>query len=478
MSIHEPTLECEPARLRLSEIISALSYALDLTEGQPMGHAIKSCVLGMKLAEKIGLSPEERSQLYYALLLKDSGCSSNAARVYQIFGSDDRQAKRNLKTVDWTRALEGFHYVRQNAAIGKSLFERAQRIVQVAAGSQKDAAELVQTRCDRGARIARFLGFPEAVASGIYSLDEHWNGKGQPEGLCREEIPLFARVLSLCQTLEVFATFSGRRSAFQVLENRSGRWFDPELVRAARDLEHDEEIWDNWESDRARALVLSLEPEGDEVLADEACITRVCEGFAAVIDAKSPWTHLHSQGVAAVAVGIAQSLELPPATVTTVRHAALLHDIGKLSLSNAILDKPGKLTDEERTAVQKHPYFSLRILEKVSSFGEIARVASQHHERLDGSGYFQRLDGSQMSVPARILAVADVYDALSAERPYREALPTEKVMEIIGRDVPRALCPDCFRGLKSWIGRGAPAQVAHASVAIGADGCALSSIAA
>ncbi len=415
-----------------------------------MGHAVRTCLLGMKLANQLGLSAGDKSQLYYAMLLKDTGCSSNAARVYQIFGSDDRHTKRDLKTTDWTRALEGFHYVRRNAAIGKSLFERALRIVQVAAKGPKDASQLVQIRCDRGATIARTLGFSEATASAIYSLDEHWNGRGYPQGLRGEEIPLFARILSLCQTLEVFATAQSPAVAFEVARERSGRWFDPELVRAANTLEHDKTIWQNWEEAKARECVMKLEPEGDELLADEECISNVCEGFSAVIDAKSPWTHLHSQGVSAAAVGIAQKMNLPDSTMTMIRQAALLHDIGKLSLSNAILDKPGKLSDEEFTAVRQHPYFTQRILERVASFQELAFVASAHHEKLDGSGYPHKLTAEQLTLPARILCVADIYDALSAERPYRAALPREKVFAIMEKDAPRALCGESLEAVKQW----------------------------
>lgn len=436
--------------IRLSEIISALSYALDLTEGQPVGHAVRSCLLGMKLADQLGLSSLEKSQLYYAILLKDTGCSSNAARVYQIFGTDDHRTKRDLKTTDWTRTIEGLKYVRRNAAIGQSLFQRAHRIVTIAAGGSKDAAELVQTRCDRGAIIARTLGFSEATASAIYSLDEHWNGRGHPEGLKGEKIPLFARILSLCQTLEVFASSVNRTVAFQVIQERSGRWFDPELVRAAKSLENDHTIWDNWETDKARALLMALEPAGDKLLADEAHVSKVCEGFAAVIDAKSPWTHHHSQGVTAAATGIAGEMGLSAKTITMIRQAALLHDIGKLSISNAILDKPGKLTAEEFSVVRRHPVFTQRIVEKVKSFHELAYVASSHHEKLDGSGYFRSLDGNDLSIPARILAVADIYDALSANRPYRPAMPPEKVFQIIARESPGALCPDCVEGLQKW----------------------------
>jgi HD-GYP domain-containing protein (c-di-GMP phosphodiesterase class II) len=264
---------------------------------------------------------------------------------------------------------------------------------------------------------------------------------------------LFSRILSICQTLDVFATAADPATAFQVLEERSGRWFDPQLVRAMRPLQFDREIWENMEPDRARALAMRLEPASDTLMADDVCLTKVCEGFAGVIDAKSPWTHQHSQGVARAAVGIAHSLSLPASDILNIERAALLHDIGKLSLSNAILDKPSKLSEQEFAEVRRHPYFTQRILEKISTFEDITFIASAHHERLDGSGYFRNLSGDALTLSARILAIADVYDALSAERPYRDALAPEVVLQIIARDVPHALCPIAFDGLKMWMDR-------------------------
>jgi putative nucleotidyltransferase with HDIG domain len=440
-------------RIRLSEVVSALSYALDLTEGQPIGHAVKSCVLGMRLADALQLSSEEKSDLYYALLLKDMGCSSNAARVHEIFGGDERNLKRDIKTTDWQRLLEGFAYMRRHAALGQSLFERFLRIAKIAAAGPGQAKALVQIRCERGADIARYLGFSERVAQAIYALDEHWNGRGHPRGLKGEEIPLLARILGLCQTMEVFIAAEGVEAAYGVLAERQGRWFDPQLVRAMSALRGDRNLWrvlQERDASIARALAMELEPEGIEIFVDDARLTRICEGFAAVIDAKSPWTFRHSIGVTEAAVGIAQVLGLPEAQVTQIKHAALLHDIGKLSVPNSILDKPGKLTGEEFAVVRKHPYFTERILEKIGSFGHLAFIAGAHHERLDGSGYHSGLDSHTLPLSARLIAVADVFDALSAERPYRPAMPLDKVYKIIGEDVPHALCAESFAALQSW----------------------------
>jgi putative nucleotidyltransferase with HDIG domain len=436
-------------QLRMSDLISALSLALDLTEGQPMGHAVKSCVLGMRMAEILKLSVETRSDLYYALLLKDAGCSSNAARMYEIFGGDERAAKKEVKTTDWSRVtFDGLEYLMRNVMPGRSRLDRVIAIAHIAINRKDQSTELFQLRCERGGQIAKKIGLSEATTKAIYSLDEHWDGKGFPHGIKEAEIPLLSRIMNLCQTLEVFAAVSGPQDAFQVIEERSGTWFDPELVAACRELEKDAALWELLETEDVRAKVIDIEPFGVFQYADDSRIDSICEAFADVIDVKSPYTHAHSKGVTAAAVAIASRLGLDR-EIPVIRRAALLHDIGKLSVPNKILDKNGKLTAQEWEAMRLHPYYTQRILERISGFKHLAFIASTHHEKLDGSGYYRNLRATQLPLSARSITMADIYDALSAKRPYRDALPTEKVLEIISREVPHALDESCFEALKA-----------------------------
>src|ERR1700683_167128 len=162
-----------PSSIRLSEIIAAMSYALDLTEGQPMGHSVRTCMIGMRLAQQGGLSLAAQGDLYYALLLKDAGCSSNASRLFHILNADEIRAKRDVKTTDWTRVgWESLHYALTHVATGLPFLERMRRLFQVAATQQQDSCTLVKIRCERGSYIAKQLGFSEAVSAGIYNLDE------------------------------------------------------------------------------------------------------------------------------------------------------------------------------------------------------------------------------------------------------------------------------------------------------------------
>src|SRR5271155_4757958 len=223
--------------VRISQILSALSYALDLTEGRPMGHSVRSCLIGMRLAETIGLSVAEKGDLYYALLLKDAGCSSNSSKLFHILSADEIRAKRDVKMTDWTRVgWDSLQYALTHVATGAPFLERVRTLVRVAAKQQTESSALVKIRCERGASIARRIGFSEPVAQAIHSLDEHWNGGGYPDGLRGEEIPLFARIMNLSQTLEVFLVNRGKAAAIEIAKKRSGRWFDPELVRAAASL--------------------------------------------------------------------------------------------------------------------------------------------------------------------------------------------------------------------------------------------------
>src|SRR5579862_673045 len=146
--------------IRTSELISALSYALDLTEGRSMGHSVRTCVMGMRLAQHIGMAPKEQADLYYALLLKDAGCSSNSSRLFHILNADEIRAKGDVKTTDWTRVgWESLNFALTHVATGMPFLERMQRLFRVASTQQQDSCTLVKIRCERGSYIAKQLGF-------------------------------------------------------------------------------------------------------------------------------------------------------------------------------------------------------------------------------------------------------------------------------------------------------------------------------
>jgi hypothetical protein len=245
--------------------------------------------------------------LYYAHLLKDAGCSTNASRMLQPLGSDDIKAKRDVKTTDWTRVgWESFQYAFEHVRTGEPFLDRVRGIFSLAINRQENAREVVQIRCELGASIGRRLGLPEATASAIHSLDELWNGRGQPQGLRGAEIPLFSRIMNLSQTLDVFYSARGRAAVIEVARKRSGSWFDPDLVHAFRSLAKNESFWDGVSN--AGRRVLDLEPASALLDNSEATLDNICLAFADVIDAKSPFTYRHSAGVADAATAIGTNL--------------------------------------------------------------------------------------------------------------------------------------------------------------------------
>jgi HD-GYP domain-containing protein (c-di-GMP phosphodiesterase class II) len=448
----------------VAEVFSALSFALDITEGHPFGHALRTCLIGMRLAERMGLPLADRRDLYYALMLKDVGCSSNAARVFELFGGDDRVAKRDLMRVDWPNYFKAARFALAHAAPGASWFERACRVAGLAAAGPRAAAELVQTRCVRGADIVTRLGFSPQVAAALGALDEHWDGHGHPRGLRGLEIPLLARIMGLAQTLEVFAALEGPRAALDVARERGGRWFDPTLVGAAQDLEPDLARWCSLDEHALQQEVRDSEPGDAALLAGPGTLDRIAEGFAAVVDAKSPYTATHSARVTEIAVGIAEELGFEPAALAELRRAGLLHDLGKLSIPNSILDKPGALTAEEWELVRLHPFFTECIIQRIRGFGSLALVAASHHERLDGRGYHRNLRGEAIPPGGRVLAVADMYEALTANRPYRPALPEETAVRILEKERDIGLDPRCLDALQANLERGkVPAALPRAA---------------
>ncbi len=438
-----------PVILRLSEIIGSLSYALDLTEGLPPGHSLRSCWVGMHIGYCMGLNTQELSRLYYTILLKDAGCSSNAARLFELYGSDDHVVKRDFKTVDTDHVVNLGRFVMSHVAIGKAWRERFGRIVTLARNGEALATELIETRCERGASIARELGFDEQVAAGIRSLDEHWNGNGKPARLSGQAIPLGSRIALLSQVVDVFHSSGGAQAARETVRQRIGSWFDPEVAGAFDKAQTLPGFWNGLGSrEGLQTRVMELEPRSECVLADDDRLDRIAEAFARVVDAKSHFTYGHSSRVACYAEAVAAQMGLPVARQRWLRRAALLHDIGKLGVSNEVLDKPGRLDAQEWEKVKTHAAYSEQILSRLGAFSELAFIAAAHHERLDGKGYPRGLAAADIPLETRIITVADIFDAITAERPYRGAIPVSQALAMMEKECGTAIDADCLQAMK------------------------------
>jgi HD-GYP domain-containing protein (c-di-GMP phosphodiesterase class II) len=258
----------------------------------------------------------------------------------------------------------------------------------------------METRCDRGAEIARKMRFSESVVAAIRNFDEHWDGGGMPNGLRGEQIPVYSRIALMAQIVDVFQMANGIEAAKREVENRTETWFDPQLSAAFERVAAKPEFWDTLRSDDLQMAIFALEPAQERSFVDDDYLDDIAAAFAQVIDSKSPYTSGHSERVTLFSDLIAKQLELSAERRRWLRRAALLHDIGKLGVSNSVLDKPAKLDPDEWAAMQKH-------------------------------------------------AVADIFDALTADRPYRAAMPVEKAFAIMADMVNTAIDATCFAALKS-----------------------------
>jgi len=421
------------SNISLAEIISALSFALDLTDGAMPGHALRTCVLGMRLGEGLFLPAARMSNLYYALLLKDVGCSSNLDHRCEILGYEKHLKPANTPERKGEPALSMFTLLWNTGHRSHSPLRRAADLLHLGFATRRKNESIVSLRCDRGARILRKLGLGDGVAEAVRGVDEHWDGSGFPAHRTRHHIPLESRIISIAQFLDVYAFEHGREAAIRVLGERSERWFDPKIARMALQLHRQGTLW-RYASHatpeiETRAAVLDFAPaEMSSLKAGD--IDLICEAFSDVVDAV---------------------LGLTKERTRLVHRAALLHDLGKLRVPNSILDKPYSLAPEEWRVVREHPSLTREILSRIGPFAELAAIAGAHHEKLDGSGYPNGLKAPDLPVEARIVTIADVYGAMTEDRPYRPGLTPRQALHNISREVPQRLDSNCFEALQTVV---------------------------
>jgi HD-GYP domain-containing protein (c-di-GMP phosphodiesterase class II) len=251
--------------------------------------------------------------------------------------------------------------------------------------------------------------------------------------------------------VDIHNVAGGEASIVTEISARRGSWFDPELVDAFLAVARDASFWQGLNSSDVEARVFALEPGGHEVVVDEDYLDDIAEAFGRVVDAKSPFTAGHSARVGLYTALLSESMDIPESRRRWLKRGALLHDVGKLGVSNTILDKPGKLDELEWKAVQRHASYTEAILGRVRIFDELARVSAAHHERLDGKGYPYGLLDKDITLETRIITTADIFDAITADRPYRGAVPVDKTLSIMADTVGTAIDATCFAHLQQVI---------------------------
>jgi HD-GYP domain-containing protein (c-di-GMP phosphodiesterase class II) len=434
--------------ISFSALIPALCFALDLTEDRPMGHVLRTCIIGMHIGNKIHLAPDQLTNLFRTLLLKDVGCSNGTYRSSEM--SISRRANRSFSLL--RRKRGGSNGSRTETASPWRSYETAEaetspQFRRFENKSELALASITKYRCERASRISYDLGLPIEVTEALYEVDERWDGSGYPNGLKGEQISILSRIISIAQTLDIAAVRFGRATAIDVVSRRCGTWFDRGLVVASNFLHDRSELWEDLDSTDLISRVKALEPSHPGMTKNSFDVDNICMAFADVVDAKSPFTFTLSTGVAKFAASMARLMGQDQNDIRLIHRAALLHDIGKLGVPRLILEKPGHLSPDEWNQVYDHPRNTKQILDKIPGFEDIAYIAALHHEKLDASGYPYGLDGSQLPLLARILTAADIYDALTSLRPYRDPLTREQALEIMRKEAPHALDPLCLESL-------------------------------
>ncbi len=403
--------------LRLAELIASLSLATDLGLGLPMEHALRTCLIAMRLAECAGLDESRRVVVYYVGLLASVGCHANAHEQAALFG-DDIAFKADVYMAE--AGPEMRDVVMRHIAVAAAPHERARL---AASFLMSDVpVESRRLHCQVAGQLAMRLGLGGEVRDALQHVFESWDGKGQPLGLSGDQVALATRIVQLASVAEAFRRVGGLESAVGVARSRRGTKFDPALV----DLLCAEapRIFAGLDAVTSWRQVVDAEPALRPTLSKRE-LDRALYAIADFADLKSPYTLGHSRGVAELAAEAARRSGLSDAAATRLRQAGLIHDVGRLGVSNAIWDKPGPLSGAELERVRMHPYLTHRIF-SASPLASLAELAAAHHERLDGSGYPRGLAGGALGPAARMLAAADVYHAMTEPRPHRPSLTSEE----------------------------------------------------
>ncbi len=417
--------------LRLSELIAALSLATDLGMGQPMEHALRTCLLAVRLGERLGLPEAALTDVYYVALLRRVGCTSDAFELGRLFG-DDLAAHARVFALDFARPLDLLVDLLRHAGAGRPLWERAQTAADAVVAGPSLPAGLFRASCEVAESLAAQLGFGQPILRALTQTFERWDGRGVPGKVRGEEIELAARVVHVAEDAEVASRLAGPDGAVAVVRRRAGASQDPTI--AARFCHEAARLLAGLDEGSAWDAVLDAEPGHRPRLEAEA-LDAALRAAAHFADLKSPYTAGHSTGVAALAAAAARSTGLPEPDVVGLRRAALVHDLGRAGVPNGIWDKRALLSAAEWERVRLHPYFSERVLARSEPLARLGALAGLHHERLDGSGYHRGVPAALQSPAARILAAADAYHAMTEPRPHRPALAPEVAVDNLRREV-------------------------------------------
>jgi HD-GYP domain-containing protein (c-di-GMP phosphodiesterase class II) len=414
------------SRVRLAEVVAALSLGIDLGFGQPMEHVLRQCLIALRMSERLGLDDDTRAAVYYTALLVNVGCHTDAHEQAKWFG-DDISLKAGKYTHGDLRSVRALTAGMRKLGSGSPPLHRFRIGLSFVLSGHREVDHMVEKHAAMARALGEQLRLSGAVLDALGSAYEAWDGRGWPGEARGEQIPLPARLAQLAEFVEVAYRVGGVDAVQVLVRERRARQFDPalcDLVAAGGDeLLDDLDSVVTWDAVIGAEPALAMTLHGDEL---EAALRAI----ATFVDLKSPYTTGHSVAVAELAARAALEHGQPELT-TTLRHAGLLHDLGRLGVSNAIWDKRGPLGAGEWERVRLYPHLTERMLRQSEALAPLGAIAVQQREQLDGSGYPRGLSGSGISRAARILGAADAYQAMREPRPHRPARdPEEAAVEL------------------------------------------------
>jgi len=399
--------------VQLAEIVAAIALAADLGLGQPLDHVLRSCAIAKRFAAHLGVSEDDRATTYWISLFVSAGCTGVSWELAQVFGDDIALRQGLYFTPTMTAQLR---FMLSRAGSDRSALAKVGVRTKFIASRGRGIERALLAHCALSGRLADRVGLGPEVVSALSQSFARWDGKGLPKGLGGEDLALPMRIAGVADVAEVYHRARGIEGAVEVVRATSGTWFDPAIVDAwcavapemLADLDEDA-TWETIVTAREnRPLTVRELEDALELLADYA-------------DLKSPWFSGHSRGVASLAEAAAREAGLPEKDVTSLRHAALLHDIGRNGVPNSIWDKEGPLTEDEHERVRLHAYYTGRVLSRSGRLANLAAIGSSAHERTNGRGYPRAIAGETIPLLGRILECADIYHAMCEDRPHRLA---------------------------------------------------------
>jgi HD-GYP domain-containing protein (c-di-GMP phosphodiesterase class II) len=410
--------------------MAALSLAIDFGLGVDLEHGLRSTLIAMRLAERLGVDHETAVQTYYACLLLHVGCTTNAHVAVEVFGDGADELSRNLLPVLFGSQLEMTRALARTVAPGRSAIVRAAALAQTVPKAVRAGRELsvAAARCEVAEMLIERLGLDGSIGRLFVHLQERWDGKGDPGKARREEIPLAMRIAHVARDADTQCRLGGTEHAIAIVRERTGGAFDPTVAACFADAAS--EIADVTDGPDAWEQTLACEPAPSSMLEGEA-VDSALAAIGDFADLASPYLVGHSAGVARLASAAARHVGLDAREQRALGRAALVHDVGRVAVPVRVWQKRGPLTSGDWERVRLHAYHSERILCRSAFLRALAPVATAHHERLDGSGYHRGADASGLAPPARLLAAADAYHAMTEPRPHRIALPAAQAAKTL-----------------------------------------------